>query len=70
MLITLMIILFVVGYLAIALEHNIRINKAASALVLCSVLWTVFIFAAPSVLTNIPDGVSVIDYVNKTLIIE
>lgn len=65
-----MIILFAIGYFAIALEHNLKINKAASALILCSVLWTVFAFAAPDVLTPLPEGVSVIEYINKTLIIE
>lgn len=65
-----MIILFAIGYLAIALEHSLKINKAASALILCSVLWTVFVFAAPDVLTDIPQGVPVIEYINKTLIIE
>lgn len=34
-------ILFVVGYLAIALEHPLRVNKAASALLTGMVLWTV-----------------------------
>ena len=41
-----MAITFVVGYLAIALEHNIRVDKAASALMLATVLWVMLIFAA------------------------
>lgn len=35
-------IIFIVGYLAIALEHPIRINKAASALLTGVICWTVF----------------------------
>ena len=34
MIITIMIIVFVLGYLAIALEHPIKIDKAASALLI------------------------------------
>lgn len=37
-----MIALFVVGYLFIALEHKIRINKSAVALVMSGAIWTVF----------------------------
>lgn len=37
-----MIVLFVLGYLAIALEHPLKIEKAASALILGSVLWALY----------------------------
>jgi len=40
---TLLIIIFVLGYLAIALEHSIKINKAALALVTGVLCWTVYI---------------------------
>jgi Na+/H+ antiporter NhaD/arsenite permease-like protein len=36
-------ILFVLGYTAIALEHQIKINKAASALLIGVLCWTVYI---------------------------
>lgn len=48
----LMVLLFLLGYAAIALEHKINVNKAASALVLCSVLWIVYIFEAPSIIAD------------------
>ncbi|MCQ2190320.1 MAG: sodium:proton antiporter NhaD [Paludibacteraceae bacterium] len=48
----LMIILFVLGYIAIATEHQIHVNKAATALIMCSVLWTVYIFYAPELYTS------------------
>ncbi|WP_291725766.1 sodium:proton antiporter NhaD [Bernardetia sp.] len=37
------IIIFVLGYLAIALEHNIKVDKAAPALLIAVLCWTVYI---------------------------
>lgn len=37
---------FVIGYLAIALEHSLKINKAATALVTGIVCWTLFILSS------------------------
>ena len=42
------ILVFVVGYLAIAMEHPIKINKTASALVTGVLCWTLFMIAEPS----------------------
>ena len=39
MIITLMIIVFVLGYIAIALEHKIKVDKAASALLIGGITW-------------------------------
>lgn len=39
---TLIIILFVIGYLAVAAEHSLGINKAASALITGVLCWTVY----------------------------
>src|SRR4029079_7252867 len=39
---TTLVIVFVVGYAAIALEHPLRINKSASALVAAGLLWTLY----------------------------
>lgn len=41
--ITLIICIFVLGYLAIALEHNIKIDKSAPALIVGVLCWTVYI---------------------------
>lgn len=41
----LIIVVFVLGYLAIALEHNIKIDKAASALVTGMVCWAIYVFS-------------------------
>ncbi len=40
----LIVIIFVIGYLAIAFEHNTHINKAAPALITGVLCWTVYIF--------------------------
>ncbi len=49
----LIIIVFVIGYLAIALEHPIKINKTASALVTAVICWTIFTVSdAPETLLN------------------
>ncbi|HMA64538.1 MAG TPA: sodium:proton antiporter NhaD [Chitinispirillaceae bacterium] len=45
--ITFMIVLFVVGYLAIALEHVIKINKAVSAILAGVLCWTVYVLMSP-----------------------
>jgi len=41
----LIIIIFVLGYAAITFEHNININKAASALVAGVLCWTVYVLS-------------------------
>lgn len=46
----LMVVIFVLGYTAIALEHPLKIDKAASALVLGVLVWTVMILDVPGVL--------------------
>lgn len=38
-----MILVFIIGYVAIALEHKLNINKAASALVTGVLCWTIYI---------------------------
>ena len=53
-----MIIVFVLGYLAIALEHPIKIDKAASALLTGVMCWTVLVFGAGDIL-NIDMGYSI-----------
>jgi len=44
MITTLMIIVFFLGYIAIALEHPLKIDKAASALIIGGLGWTLFSF--------------------------
>lgn len=42
-----MIIVFIVGYLAIAMEHITKINKAAVALLITACLWVLYALIAP-----------------------
>ena len=37
-----MIVLFVIGYIGIASEHVLHINKATFALILCGLLWSIY----------------------------
>jgi len=53
---TLVIVVFVIGYLAIALEHPIKINKTASALLAGVLCWTFFVLSSPS--TNVTSSES------------
>jgi len=48
----LMILAFIAGYTAIALEHPIRVNKTASALFLAVTLWVLLVAGGESLLLN------------------
>lgn len=45
----LMIVLFIVGYACIALEHPLKINKTAFALLLGVLIWLVYILTGPAI---------------------
>ncbi len=45
---TLLIIVFVLGYAAIAFEHPLKLNKAASALITGVICWTIYILQSES----------------------
>jgi len=42
---TLMIFIFVAGYIAIAFEHTVKVDKAATALITATLCWTVFVLS-------------------------
>ena len=44
----LMLAIFALGYIAIALEHVIKVNKAAIALMMAAIIWTIYAFIAPA----------------------
>lgn len=48
----LMVVIFVLGYAAIALEHPLKINKSATALVLGVVLWVLLMLGGHGMLVN------------------
>ena len=45
----LMIVVFVLGYAAIALEHPIKVDKAASALIIGILLWSFYVFTGADI---------------------
>src|SRR5690242_18857004 len=48
MIATLIIAVFVLGYIAIAFEHTLKLNKAASALIAGVLCWTIYILQSES----------------------
>ena len=46
----LMVIIFILGYTAIALEHPLKIDKAPTALFMGSVLWAIYALNGPDIL--------------------
>lgn len=63
--VTSLIVIFIIGYLAIALEHPIKVDKTASALLLGMVMWIVYALGAD---TMIP--AKSLDYVVNVEIVE
>lgn len=46
-----MVVVFVLGYIAIALEHPLRVDKAIPALMIGTLLWVLYIFGAYDIFT-------------------
>ncbi|WP_371815913.1 hypothetical protein [Flavobacterium sp. CS20] len=42
--ITLLIVLFIIGYISITLEHSIHLDKAVPALLIATLMWAVLAF--------------------------
>ena len=57
---------FIVGYVFIALEHTVKIDKAATALLTGTLCWVLFILGKESFLTNVV-GEEAIHFVNEGL---
>lgn len=78
----LMIILFVVGYACIALEHPLKVNKSAFALLLGVLIWLCYILAGPDIFTisgfgqgyqnylATHEGGTFVDFITKSELIE
>ncbi|MFT5749240.1 MAG: Na+/H+ antiporter NhaD/arsenite permease-like protein [Ancylomarina sp.] len=47
-----MIVVFVLGYIAIALEHPLKIDKAASALLIGVITWALYVFGGVDILSS------------------
>lgn len=50
MMVSLMIVVFIIGYVFIALEHKVKVDKAATALVMSGVLWTMYMMSAGTII--------------------
>ncbi len=57
----LIIIVFILGYAAIAFEHPLKIDKAASSILTAVLVWTLLIFGGDTILTGIKDSSTFID---------
>ena len=49
----LMIVAFIIGYFLIALEHPLKIDKAASAVLTGVVCWTLLVIGQESIFPNL-----------------
>lgn len=47
---TLAVLIFLIGYAAIVIEHNIHVNKSASALLMGTLIWSVISFSGKPIL--------------------
>ncbi|MEZ5148331.1 MAG: sodium:proton antiporter NhaD [Bacteroidales bacterium] len=52
----LMVVVFVLGYTAIALEHPLKVDKAASALLLGVILWVMFFLGRVDILSMVNEA--------------
>jgi Na+/H+ antiporter NhaD/arsenite permease-like protein len=75
----LIIVVFIIGYAAIALEHNLSIDKAATALVTAALVWVCVAFGSESIYPGMASyqeylqfhpGASVMDFVTHHELIE
>lgn len=60
------IAVFIIGYLAIAFEHSIKVNKTASALLTGVLCWTLFALSTPG--ESLISGSHFTDYLSKARI--
>ncbi|MBS9779878.1 MAG: sodium:proton antiporter NhaD [Moraxellaceae bacterium] len=55
---TLISMIFILGYVLIILEHNIGVDKAASAILTAVAIWVCLMFGADELLPNMPENVT------------
>lgn len=68
MIYSLIALFFVLGYIAIALEHNLHVDKAASALLTAIVLWTLLVIGSETLLAGqLVNGISASTLINTEL---
>ncbi len=57
-----MVVIFILGYTAIALEHPIKINKSASALLTAVLVWVIYVIGAADIL---PARETFLEFINE-----
>lgn len=62
------ILIFGIGYLAIALEHKIKINKTASALLIGVVSWVLLIFGRDTLFSDL-SSTHALEFISESLLI-
>ena len=65
----LMLVVFILGYIAIAMEGPLKVDKAASALFLGVILWVIYIYGLPGIL-NLGDSPSWADFQKSHILSE
>ena len=60
---TLMVVIFILGYVMIAFEHPLKIDKAAPALLIAVLGWTAYVIGAEEILAN---NSSFLKYLSET----
>ncbi len=65
----LMLVVFILGYIAIAMEGPLKVDKAASALFLGVILWVIYIYGLPGVL-NLGDSPSWAEFQKSQMLSE
>lgn len=61
---TLMVVIFILGYVMIAFEHPLKIDKAAPALLIAVLGWTAYVFGAEDILANNSNYLKYLDEVS------
>ncbi|WP_445956387.1 sodium:proton antiporter NhaD [Yeosuana sp.] len=61
------IIFFIIGYLAIALEHQIKINKTASALLTGVILWVLLVLGRSTFFSSMADT-EALNFISESLL--
>jgi Na+/H+ antiporter NhaD/arsenite permease-like protein len=62
------ILIFSIGYLAIALEHQIKINKTASALLTGVLCWVLLVVGRGTMFSGIPGDAESLSFISETLL--
>lgn len=58
---TLMVVIFILGYIMIAFEHPLRIDKAAPALLIAVLTWTAYVIGMDEILKNSSSFLAYVD---------